>query len=114
MDTILIHNLEVHYCVGVTEAERARPQRLLLRIELDHDIAPAARSDELPLTINYSDVCRRLRTFGDDRQWQLIETLGVEIAESLLSEFHPAAVRLEIRKFIVPDAEWVGVRIARP
>ena len=42
MDVITIADLEVHYHIGVPDAERARPHRLLLTIELEHDFAEAA------------------------------------------------------------------------
>jgi dihydroneopterin aldolase len=37
MDTITLSDLEVQYHIGVTEEERARPQRLLLTLNLTHD-----------------------------------------------------------------------------
>ena len=37
MDTITLTDLEVHYRVGVPDAERAQPQRLLLTIEMQRD-----------------------------------------------------------------------------
>ena len=42
---IKVIGLEVFYRVGVTETERAQPQRLLLDIEMVCDIRAAARSD---------------------------------------------------------------------
>jgi len=44
MDTIIIQDLEVHYRVGVPEAERAEPQRLLLTLEMTTDFTTAAVS----------------------------------------------------------------------
>ena len=43
MDTITLTDLEVHYRVGVPDAERTQPQRLLLNIEMQHDFI---RSEE--------------------------------------------------------------------
>ena len=42
MSQIRIVDLEVFYCIGVTEAERARPQRLLISVEMDFDFSAAS------------------------------------------------------------------------
>jgi 7,8-dihydroneopterin aldolase/epimerase/oxygenase len=114
MDTIIISELEVAYQVGVTADERSTPQRLLLSLELSHDFAKAAASDELTATINYDALCRRLSSFGHNREWKLIETLAVDVAEMVLKDFGPLAVVVEVKKFIIPQARYVGVRVKRP
>ena len=113
LDTITLCDLEVRYRVGVPDAERAHPQRLLLTIELDLDVAPSARTDDLNLTINYFAVSRRLLGLGDGREWRLIETLAEEIAGLLLTEYPAQAVRVEVKKFILPETRHVSVRVAR-
>lgn len=113
MDTIILSDLEVHFRVGVPDQERAQPQRLLLSVELDQDFTRAAAADDLNQTINYYAVSRRLLNLGEGRSWKLIETLAVEIANLLLSEFKPARVRVLIKKFIIPEAQYVAVRVER-
>jgi dihydroneopterin aldolase len=113
MDRIVITDLEVHFRVGVPEQERSAPQRLLLTIELDHDFTAAAKTDDLAATINYHAVAQRLLRFGDGRQWKLIETLAVEIAETVLREFGGAAIAVEVKKFVLPQAAHVAVRVVR-
>ena len=41
MSRITIVDLEVSYCVGLTDEERAQPQRLLITVDLDYDFASA-------------------------------------------------------------------------
>ena len=113
MDTITIRNLEVFYRVGVPEAERAEPQRLLLTVEMEHDFGTAATTDELGGTIDYFAVSRRLLHFGNDAQWKLIETLAVDLAQMILDEFKPDTVTVEVKKFIIPQARYVSVRVTR-
>lgn len=113
MDTIIIKDLEVHYCVGVPDEERAQPQRLLLTVEMQHDFGSAVGEDELADTIDYHAVSQRLLRFGDGVHWKLIETLAVDIAQMILEEFQPAAVTIEVKKFILPEARHVGVRVTR-
>jgi FolB domain-containing protein len=112
MDRILIEDLTVSFHVGVPEAERANPQRLTFSVEMEHDFS--AVGDALDRTIDYDALSRRLLNFGRGRSWKLIETLAVEAAEMILREFKPARVTVEVRKFILPHARHVAVRVTRP
>lgn len=112
-DTIHIEDLEVFYRVGVPDQERARPQRLLVTVEVECDFRPAVAKDDLALTIDYHQISRRLLTFGEGREWKLIETLAVEIAELIVREFRAERVRVEVKKFVVPEARHVSVRTER-
>jgi dihydroneopterin aldolase len=114
MDQIIIKDLEVFMRVGVPEAERAKPQRLLVTIEMDHDFSAAAARDRLQSTIDYHAVAVRVAAFGRRRNWKLIETLAVELAEMILREFKPRQIGVEIKKFILPQTRHVSVRVRRP
>ena len=114
MDSIDIADLEVFYAIGVTEAERAKPQRLLITLELFHNFKAVAATDNLSETIDYDVVCQALLRFGEGRHWQLIETLAVDIAEMVLEEFRPSAVEVEVKKFVIPQARYVAVWVRRP
>ena len=113
MDKIQIIDLTVLYHVGVPDEERAQTQRLLVSVEMDCDFSQAALDDDLAKTINYYSVTRRILQFGDGRNWKLLERLAVELAEMILMEFKPARVSIEIKKFIIPEARYVGVQIIR-
>jgi len=110
---ISIVDLEVCFHVGVPDAERATAQRLQLTVELEFDFSAAARSNDLADTIDYYAVSRRLLRFGDGRSWQLIETLATDMASAILLEFKPAAVTVEVKKFIIPEARHVSVAVTK-
>jgi dihydroneopterin aldolase len=110
---ISIIDLEVFYRVGVPEAERAKPQRLLLTVEMDFDFSAAARSDEIRDTIDYFAVSQRLLKFGEARSWKLIEKLATDIADMVLSEFRPQSVTVEVKKFPIPQARFVSVSFTK-
>jgi len=114
MDTITLRDLEVHYHIGVPDEERVHPQRLLISVEMETDIRRAAAGDDLAHTINYYAVSQRLLGLGQGRSWRLIETLVSEIADLVLREFGARRVHVEVRKFIIPEARHVSVRITRP
>jgi dihydroneopterin aldolase len=113
MSKISIVDLEVSYRVGVPDAERAEAQRLQLVVELELDFAAAARSQKLEDTIDYFAVCQRLLRFGEGRSWRLIEDLATDMANTLLLEFKPAAVSVEVKKFIIPQARYVSVSLTK-
>jgi dihydroneopterin aldolase len=113
MDKIIISDLEVFYRVGVPDAERANPQRLLITVEMTRDVSAAVAADDLTKTIDYHAVTQRLLKFGDGRSWKLIEKLAAEIARMVLAEFAADGVTVEVRKFIIPEARHVAVRLTR-
>jgi len=114
MDRILIEDLEVKFCVGVPETERARPQRLLITVEMETDFGAAAAADDLQRTIDYAAVASRLTTWGEGGSWRLIERLAVELAELVCAEFGAQRVRVCVKKFFLPEARYVAVEVVRP
>jgi dihydroneopterin aldolase len=113
MSKISIVDLEVFYCVGVTDEERAQPQRLLITVDITHDFSSAAVSDRLEKTINYFDVAQDLLKFGEGRNWKLIEKLAANVADAILSRYKPQAVTVQVKKFPIPQARWVSVMLTR-
>lgn len=113
MDQIKITDLEVYYCAGVTDEERAQPQRLLLTVEMTADLTAAAISDRIQKTIDYHAVAQELLRFGHKRSWRLIEKLAVNLADFILAQFQPRTVTVEVKKFPIPQAAHVSVRVTR-
>jgi 7,8-dihydroneopterin aldolase/epimerase/oxygenase len=113
MPQISIVDLEVFYRVGVPDTERAQPQRLLLTVEMEFDFSVAAKSDGINHTIDYFAVTQRLLKFGDDKNWKLIEKLAADIANIILTEFKPQGISVEVKKFIIPQARYISVALAK-
>jgi dihydroneopterin aldolase len=113
-DLIRVLDLEVQAHIGVSEKERAQPQRLLISLEMEVDsLAHAAATDDLALTVDYFTVAQRVKTVAAERPRHLLETLAEEIAADLLKHFPIPKLTLEIKKFILPDARYVSVKIER-
>jgi dihydroneopterin aldolase len=110
---ISIVDLEVFYHVGVPDAERAQPQRLLLTVEMETDFAAAVQSDAIADTINYFAVTQRLLKLGEGREWKLIEKLAADVSGVVLQEFRPQRVFVEVKKFIIPQARYVAVSLTQ-
>lgn len=113
MSKISIIDLEVSLHVGVPDQERAKPQCLLLTLEMDFDFTTAARTDSITDTIDYFAVARRLLEFGEKRSWKLIEKLAADVADLVLTEFKPESVTVEVKKFPIPQARHVAVSVTR-
>jgi dihydroneopterin aldolase len=47
--------------------------------------------------------------FGEGRNWKLIEKLAANIADSIIAEYSPQAVTVEVKKFPIPQARYVSV-----
>lgn len=113
MDRIILQDLAVWYRVGVTEEERAKPQKLLITIVISHDLSRAGQFDDLRDTIDYDAVSKRVAALGETHQWRLIEKVAADVAEMVLNEFGAEAVTVEVKKFILPEARHVAVIVER-
>jgi dihydroneopterin aldolase len=113
MSRISIVDLEVFYCVGVTEEERSKPQRLLISVDMASDFTAAVMSDRVEKTINYFDVAQEILKYGDGRSWKLLERLATNLADLILTKFKPQEVAVEIKKFVIPQAKFVSVSLTR-
>ena len=113
MDTITIKDLELNAQIGVTEAERAQLQRLLITVEMERDLAEAGRTDMESATAPYDVVANLIRQVVTERPRKLIEAVADAIAEAILSRRLAVAVSIEVKKFSVPDSRYVSVQIHR-
>lgn len=113
MSRIIIADLEVSWCVGVPDEERAKPQRLLITIEMLLDFDAAVLSDRVERTINYQEVADEALNFGNSRSWRLIEKAAANLADRILDSYQPQAVTVEIKKFVIPQAKYVSVAVDR-
>lgn len=113
MSKISIVDLEVFYCVGVTDEERATPQRLLLTVEMGFDFSSAALSDRIERTIDYHAVSEMLLKHGEGRSWKLLERLVTNLCDLILGEFKAQSVSVTAKKFIIPQARHVSVQFGK-
>ena len=112
-DSIEIEELELFARVGITETERANPQRLTLTITAWPRTQFKDLEDDIGNATNYSAICAVARDFARSRTNHLIETLVRELADELMRAFALEKVRLELRKFVLPDAKHVSVIVTR-
>lgn len=109
MSKISIVDLELHVHIGVPDEERAKPQRILMTVDMDHDFSSAIATDRVTKTIDYFQVSQHLMEFVKGRSWKLIEKLANDAGEMVLAEFQPATVTITVKKFVIPQAAYVSV-----
>lgn len=112
---LLIHisHLELMVRIGVPDKERASVQRLTISLTLWPLRSGADMKDDSKQTVNYAAVCAETKKFAQSRSDRLIETLADAVANHLLEVFEIQRITVELRKFILPDVEFVSVTVTR-
>lgn len=112
-DHIRIEKLEVLARVGVPDEERASAQRLTFNITFWPTQHKLELEDEIARTVDYAAVCAETKQFVQARSDRLIETLADALAIHLLEVFAMERITIELRKFILPEVEFVSVTVGR-
>jgi dihydroneopterin aldolase len=114
MDIIYLTDLKIETVIGIFDWERRIKQTVSLDLEMGADIRKAASSDSIEDTLDYKSVAKRLISFVESSDFQLVETLAERVAEIVLNEFNVPWVRLRVnKKGAVRHAQDVGVIIER-
>ncbi len=108
-ELISVRSLEVFAHIGVPSCERATPQKLLLDIEIEPSKSFVAMADQIEETVDYYQATRDLIALAAERPRKLIETLAADCAQWILAHYPANRVSVRVRKFILPDTQWVGV-----
>jgi 7,8-dihydroneopterin aldolase/epimerase/oxygenase len=98
-DRILLTDMVFHGHHGTLPAENELGQPFVISIDLHLDLRPAGTSDDLTMTVDYSEVHRMARDIVEGPPVKLTETLAESIAAGVLRD-HPAveAVRVKVAK----------------
>jgi dihydroneopterin aldolase len=112
-DCIHVEQLEVFTHIGVTDSERAAPQRLSLSMTIWPRTGFDQSNDEIANTVDYSAICATARDYVEARSGRLIETLARNLAQELLVRFPIRRITIQIRKFVVPNTKYVAVTLTR-
>ena len=112
-DQIVISQLGISSFIGAFEEERKKPPRHRVTVIKEPRASFTHMHDRLDNTVDYAEVSGIIKTLAATGQRLLIETLGEEIATALLGQYPLSAVEVELRKYILPDTEYVAVRLRR-
>ena len=112
-DSIRIEQIEVFGHIGVPDDERAASQRLVFNITFWPAHNGPGLADDIARTVDYAAVCAETKNFAQGRSDRLIETLADALESHLLEAFEIQRITIELRKFILPDVEFVSVTVTR-
>src|SRR5690606_1953559 len=99
MDIVYIRDLKVDTVIGIFDWERRIRQTVRMDLEMGADIRRAAATDSIEDTLDYKAVGKRLISFIQTSEFQLVETLAEKAAAIVLDEF---------------DVPWVRLRLSKP
>jgi FolB domain-containing protein len=115
MDKIFIENLRIHAILGVRDWERETPQEIVVSVALETDTRPAAASDRVEDSVDYSVLAKEIRAHVEQARRFTVEALAEDVAQICLSRPSVREVTVRVEKpEAVAGAESVGVEIARP
>jgi 7,8-dihydroneopterin aldolase/epimerase/oxygenase len=113
-DRIFLHGLTVECIIGFIDWERRVKQSVVLDIELPVDCRRAALTDDVADTLDYKKVAKRVLSFVEASEFQLVETLAHRLALVILGEFGLEWVRITLNKpGAIRHSRDVGVVIER-
>jgi dihydroneopterin aldolase len=107
-DRLIISGLAVFTHCGITEEERAVGQRVFADVELAIDLDESARRGGLDVTVDYADVCRQIVEISERARYVLVESLAIEVCESVLAKPRVREARVRITKPTPPISPTVA------
>ena len=110
---IEIADLEVKSKIGISEEERGHFQRLAVCVRFQIGAGFRELSDELARTVDYAAVAGAVGELAEANKARLLETLVSDIADKLMERFPMRRLELELKKFILPNVQWVSVKAVR-
>ncbi len=114
MDIVYIRELKVDTVIGIFDWERKIRQTVSMDVEMATDIAAAAATDSIEDALDYKAVSKRLISFVEQSDFQLVETLSEKVCEIILNEFNVPWVRLQLSKpGAIRGSRDVGIIIER-
>jgi dihydroneopterin aldolase len=114
MDLIFVEGFVGETVIGIHESELHRTQPLVIDIVAGLRRSRACDTDRIQDTIDYGEVCERLRRLLAEHRLQLLEAFAETIAHILIDEFGAHWARVKVvkpKKF--GDVAAVGVQIER-
>ncbi|PWK53930.1 dihydroneopterin aldolase [Pleionea mediterranea] len=114
MDIVFIEDLTIETVIGIYDWERKIRQKVVFNIEMGTDIQAAAKSDTIDNTLDYKAVAKRIISFVEGSEFQLVETMAERVAEIIQQEFSVPWLKLKLSKpGAVRGSKAVGVMIQR-
>jgi 7,8-dihydroneopterin aldolase/epimerase/oxygenase len=114
VDTLFLRELKVETIIGFWDWERRVKQIVSIDLEVGTDAHAAARVDSIDAALNYEQLAKRVVSFAEGSQFQLVESLAEAVARIAIKEFGAPWVKVSIAKpGAIRAAREVGIVIER-
>ena len=112
--TVIVRGLVLICSVGVRRAERERPQRVRISVELTATAQASFPGEDRRRVINYEKVVAAIRQIAQSGHIDLCEGLAARICDWCFADPRVGHARVEVEKLdIFGDAEAVGAVLER-
>jgi 7,8-dihydroneopterin aldolase/epimerase/oxygenase len=114
-----LRGIHVQSQMGVSDAERAKPQELVVAVDLELGGGLYPPTDELDRATDYAEIVRAADEGARERPYRLLETFALHLAQRLVTRWPNAeGVRVSVTKAHVPvspltDEATVEVTLGR-
>ena len=97
-DRITLVGIKINPRIGVTEQERAVPQKCEVDLTVEDNFEGAASQDSLENSIDYSLLLSTVQEIAAEGEFSLVETLAYKLVRTVLQAFPVKRVRVKVRK----------------
>jgi dihydroneopterin aldolase len=112
--TVVVRNLVLMASIGIRRAERGRPQRVRVSVDLIATPAAGFSGDDRRRVINYEKIVAAIREIAASGHIDLCEGFAARICDTCLADPRVGRVRVLVEKLdVFPEAESVGAILER-
>ena len=112
--TVLVRGLVLMSSIGIRRAERDRPQRVRISVELTATSAAAVPGEDRRHVINYEHVIAAIRKIAGSGHIDLCEGFAQRICDACFADPRVAHMRVSVEKLdVFPETEGVGAELER-
>lgn len=112
--TVIVRRLELMCSIGIRRAERDRPQRVAVSVELTASPEAAVPGEDRRNVINYEKVVAAIRQIAGTGHIDLCEGFAERVCTACFADPRVARVRVTVEKLdVFPEAAGVGAILER-
>jgi len=112
--TVVVRGLVLMSSIGIRRAERDRPQRVRISVELTATSAAAFPGEDRRRVINYEHVVAAVRKIAGSGHIDLCEGFAQRICDACFADPRVAHMRVSVEKLdVFPETEGVGAVLER-
>ena len=112
--TVVVRGLVLMCSIGIRRAERDRPQRVRVSVELTATADAGFSGEDKRRVMNYEKVVAAIRQIARSGHIDLCEGFAARVCEACFADPRVGHIRVEVEKLdIFADAEAVGAIVER-